>query len=46
VDYVVKVGNEELNPGIDVEDVRFFSVAELPDYYVELSSNIIKQIHK
>jgi hypothetical protein len=26
--------------------VRFFSVAELPDYYVELFSNIIKEIQR
>ena len=46
VEYLVKVGNEELKPGSDVEDVRFFSVGELPDYYIELFSNIIKEIQK
>jgi 8-oxo-dGTP diphosphatase len=46
VEYLVKVGNEELKPGSDVDDVRFFSVAELPDYYVELFSNIIKEIQE
>jgi 8-oxo-dGTP diphosphatase len=46
VEYLVKVGNEELKAGSDVDDVRFFSVAELPDYYVELFSNIIKEIKK
>jgi len=46
VEYLVKVGNEELKPGSDVEDARFFSVGELPDYYVELFSNVIKEIQK
>jgi 8-oxo-dGTP diphosphatase len=46
VEYLVKVGNEELKPGSDVDDVRFFSVAELPDYYAELFSNIIKEIQE
>jgi len=46
VEYLVKVANEELNPGSDVDDVRFFSVAELPDYYVGLFSNIIEEIQR
>jgi 8-oxo-dGTP diphosphatase len=46
VEYLVKVGNEKLKPGSDVEDVRFFSVAELPRYYVELFSDIVKEIQK
>ena len=46
VEYLVKVGNEELTPGNEAEDVKFFSVGELPDYYVELYSNIIKEMQK
>jgi len=46
VEYLVRVGNEELKLGSDVEDVRFFSVGELPDYYVELYGNIIKEMQK
>jgi len=44
VEYLIRVVNEELTPGNEVEDVKFFSVGELPDYYVELFSNIIKEI--
>jgi 8-oxo-dGTP diphosphatase len=46
VEFLVKVGNEELKPESDVEDVRFFSVAELPHYYVERFSDIVKEIQK
>ena len=44
VEYLIRVVNEEPTPGNEVEDVKFFSVGELPDYYVELFSNIIKEI--
>jgi 8-oxo-dGTP diphosphatase len=46
VEYLVKVDNEELKPGKEAEDVRFFSMDELPDYYVELFGNIIKEMQK
>ena len=44
VGYLVKVGNEELTPGNEVEDVRFFSVGELPDYYVHLFREVIEEV--
>jgi len=44
VEYLVKVGNEELKPGSDEEDVRFFSVGELPDYYVDLFREVIEEV--
>ena len=42
--YLVKVGNEELKPGSDVEDVRFFSVGELPGYYLDLFKEVIEEV--
>ena len=44
VRYLIKVGNEEITPGDEVEDVRFFDIAELPDYYVRYYSDIIKSM--
>jgi ADP-ribose pyrophosphatase YjhB (NUDIX family) len=44
VEYLVKVDNEGLRPGSDVDDVRFFSVAELPDYYLALFKEIIEEV--
>ena len=44
VEYLVKVANEELNPGSDVEDVRFFSVGELPGYYLDLFKEVIEEV--
>lgn len=44
VEYLVNVANEELNPGSEVEDVRFFSVGELPDYYVNLFKEVIEEV--
>jgi ADP-ribose pyrophosphatase YjhB (NUDIX family) len=44
VRYLVKVGDEEITPGDDVEDARFFDIAELPEYYVRRHSNIIESI--
>jgi 8-oxo-dGTP diphosphatase len=46
VAYLVEVGNEELKPGSDVEDVRFFSVDELPNYYVDLFREVIEEVQK
>jgi ADP-ribose pyrophosphatase YjhB (NUDIX family) len=44
VQYLVKVANEGLKPGSDVEDVRFFSMAELPDYYLDLFKEVIEEV--
>ena len=44
VRYLVKAGDEEITPSDEVEDARFFGIAELPDYYVRYNSNIIKSI--
>ena len=44
VEYLVKVVNEELNPGTEAEDARFFSVEELPGYYLELFREVIEEV--
>ncbi len=44
VRYLVKVGDEEISPGDEVEDARFFAIAELPDYYARHYSNMIESI--
>jgi len=44
VKYLVKVTNEELNPGTEAEDARFFSVDELPDYYLDLFREVIEEV--
>lgn len=46
VQYLVEVKDTKLAPrGGEVEDARFFDVAELPDYYVNLFRDIVEQIH-
>ena len=44
VRYLIKVGDEKLTPGDEVEDVRFFDIAELPDYFTRRHSDIIELI--
>jgi len=44
VKYLVKVANEELNPGTEAEDARFFSVDELPSYYLDLFKDVIEEV--
>jgi len=44
VGYLVKGANEQLKPGDDVEDARFFDTAELPDYYIDLFKPIIEEV--
>jgi len=44
VKYLVKVRNEELNPGTEAEDAKFFSVDELPGYYLELFKDVIDEV--
>jgi 8-oxo-dGTP diphosphatase len=43
-EYLVKVGDEELNPGSEVEDARFFGVGELPSYYRDRYREVIEEI--
>ncbi len=43
--YLVKVKGGKLTPADgEVEDARFFDVAELPDYYVELFKDVIEEV--
>ena len=44
VRYLVKVKDEGLIPGDEVEDARFFNISELPDYYVNLFRDVIAEI--
>jgi len=44
VRYLVKVKEGELTPGEEVQDARFFDIAELPDRYVNIYKEIIKEI--
>ena len=42
--YLVNVKDGELTPGGEVEDARFFDIADLHGYYVTLLKNIITEI--
>ncbi|HEY86574.1 MAG TPA: NUDIX hydrolase [Dehalococcoidia bacterium] len=42
VRYLVKVGDEEITPGDEVEDARFFDIAELSDNYAKHLSDLIE----
>ncbi len=43
--YLVKVKDGKLAPSEDeVEDARFFDIAELPDYYVSFLKDVIEEI--
>ncbi|GAI45961.1 unnamed protein product, partial [marine sediment metagenome] len=44
VKYLVKVNGGKLTPGEEVEDARFFDIAELPVYYVNLFKDVIEEI--
>jgi len=44
--YLVKVGDEELIPGHEVEDVKYFDVADLPGQYVDFCREIIEEVQK
>ncbi|MBA7505985.1 NADH pyrophosphatase [subsurface metagenome] len=44
VPYLVKVKDEKLAPGSEVEDARFFDIAELPGYYSFFLKDIIEEI--
>jgi len=44
VRYLVRVKEEKLTPGEEVQDARFFDVSELPDYYRYIHREIIKEV--
>jgi len=44
VKYLVRVANEELNPGSEVQDVRFFDIVDLPSYYVHRFREVIGEV--
>ncbi len=44
VKYLVKVNRGKLVPGDEVEDVRFFDIAELPEYYLNIFKDVIEEI--
>jgi len=44
VRYLVKVKGGKLAPGDEAEEVRFFDIDELPDYYVNLFKDVIEEI--
>jgi len=45
VNYLVRVADEELNPGSDeVQDARFFDIADLPGYYVHHFREVIEEV--
>ncbi len=44
VAYLVKVKDEKLAPGSEVEDARFFDIPELPGYYSFFLKDIIEEI--
>ena len=46
VEYLVEVGDEELAPGDEVENVKFFDMADLPDYYLAFFNRIIEEVQK
>ena len=44
VRYLVKAGDEEIAPGDEVEDAKFFDITELSDNYARYFSEIIESI--
>jgi ADP-ribose pyrophosphatase YjhB (NUDIX family) len=44
VRYLVKAGDEEIIPSDEVEDARFFDIAELPDYFTRRFGDVIEWI--
>ena len=44
VRYLVKAGDEEITPGDEVEDARFFAITELSDNYARYLGEIIESI--
>jgi len=46
VEYLVEVGDEELAPGDEVEDAKFFDMTDLPDYYLAFFNRIVEEVQK
>ena len=44
VRYLVEAGDETPVPGDEVEDVRFFDISELPDYYYRRVKDLIAEV--
>ena len=44
VKYLVKPKSGKLTPGDEVEGVKFFEIAELPDYYYDIYKLVIEEI--
>ena len=44
VKYLVRTKSGKLTPGNEVEGVKFFDIAELPDYYVNIYKQVIEEI--
>jgi len=42
--YLVRVSGGELSPGEEVEDARFFDISELPEHYVALFGDVIREV--
>jgi len=42
--YLVNVKDGELTPGDEVEDARFFDIADLPEYYLNIFKDVIEEI--
>jgi len=46
VKYLVRTRSGKLTPGDEVEGVKFFDIAELPDYYFDIYKQVIEEIQK
>lgn len=44
VRYLVKVKSGKITPGDEVENAKFFDIAELPGYYVDIYKDLIEEI--
>lgn len=44
LEYLVKVVDDNLIPGDEVEEARFFDIEELPDYFVDFFGEVIEEI--
>ncbi len=44
VRYLVKIKSGKITPGDEVENAKFFDIAELPSYYVDIYKDLIEEI--
>ena len=44
--YLVKAGDEEPTSGHEVEDVKYFDIADLPDGYVGFCRGVIEEMRR